>query len=148
MRSRRDPGGDLVRTLLARLAQDPADGLADEELALVEHRIRATQESIERRAVADRPQLRQERGAADPEVVVGRPSVHDGRHAAGIGLDEASEHVPGEPVHQRPGQRFAHEPLDERQVGDPEAIGEAIEEEDRCHPALEHAARPRVPRRA
>jgi hypothetical protein len=73
----REPGDHLVGATLARLAEDPTDRLADEELALLDHRVSMAPESPERRARLQRLQLGQQRRPADPEVRIGSPSVKD-----------------------------------------------------------------------
>src|SRR5580658_5687614 len=57
--------------LLGDLSQHPANRLADEELLLVEHRRRDLREEREvATAAPQRAELREERGPANPEVLV------------------------------------------------------------------------------
>src|SRR5690606_40792522 len=62
---------------LRRVAQHPPDGLADEELGLVEHRVGVATEAVPvAAALPERHQQGEERDPTDPEVVVGRSEEH------------------------------------------------------------------------
>ena len=71
----RDPAVHLIRPGLRGLSHDPTDGLPDEELGLLEHRVRAARERLERSTVLQRRQFREQRRPSDPEVVVASPPI-------------------------------------------------------------------------
>jgi hypothetical protein len=77
--ARLQPGVDKVGLLLPGLAKHPADRLTDEELALVEHLVRITAESLEvADAATQRLQQRQQRRTSHPEIRVRRPAIENG----------------------------------------------------------------------
>src|SRR5205823_11916923 len=62
-----------LRPLLAHLAQHPADRFPDEELTLIEHpSCEPGEEGEVSRPARQGPELRQERGAPDPEAGIAR----------------------------------------------------------------------------
>jgi hypothetical protein len=142
MRAWRDPAIDLVRPLLRGLAKDPSDGLPDEELRLVEHRVRAARERLERGTGLQRFQLCEERRPPDPEVLVSCPTIE--RASDAEAKRHLSDHVAGQDVHQRPRARFADQSLEKTKIVRPECASMQLEDERRGQAALEHRLAPEL----
>ena len=120
VRPRREPRRDLVGPPLARLAQDPADCLADEELAsprASDRRAPGTDRASRRARIGRSSASSDERRTQKSSSVAHRSMIGVSR-PRDRRLDHPPEHVPGEVVDERPGPRLAHEPLEQRQVGD------------------------------
>ena len=114
VRPRRDPAVHLVGPRLRSLSQDPTDGLPDEELGLIEHRVRAAREWLEESTVLQRRQFCEQRRPSDPEVVVASPPIQ--RASDAKVQSHLPDHVAGEDVHQRPRPRLADQSLDQPEV--------------------------------
>src|SRR5439155_19305615 len=135
---------DELRAFLAQLAQHPADRLADEELTLVQHARRQMREQLEiARLVAQLAQLREKRGAADPEVLVARPRRQPPQRAARL-PDHAADHVRREPTDVRPGLRAAHEAEEPRKVALFEPVRAARQQRDPRRAELVALGRPQL----
>ena len=135
---------DELRAFLAHLAQHPADRLADEELTLVQHPCRQTREQLEiARLVAQLAQLREKRGAADPEVLVARPRGQPPEGAARL-AHHAADHIRSKPVDVRPGLRAAYETQQPRKVALLEQVRVAREQRDPRRAELVALGRPQL----
>ena len=85
MRPRGEPGRDLLRPPPSRLAKDPADRLADEELPLIEHRIGTREEPIHRRPV----RIGRSSASSDERRTQKSSSVaHRSRRASPVGIGD------------------------------------------------------------
>jgi hypothetical protein len=145
VRPRREPRGDHLGPALGRVAQDPADGLADEELLLLQHLVGVPGEPLEvAPAAAQRPQQRQHRRPPQPEVVVAGPAVERAGEL-GAALGEPAHDVLGQAVHQRPRAGGAQHVLDEDGVASAEQRGPGVEQLDGRHAAFEYRPGPQCP---
>jgi hypothetical protein len=110
-------------------------GLPDEELGLLEHRVRAARERLERSTVLQRRQFCEQRRPSDPEVVVASPPIQ--RPSDAKVQSHLPDHVAGEHVHQRPRPRLADQPLDQREVLRSQIVGVELQDERRGRAAFE-----------
>jgi hypothetical protein len=142
VRARREPRGDHLGPALGRVAQDPADGFADEELLLLQHLVGIPGEPLKvALAAAQRPQQREHGRPPQPEVVIAGPAVERGGELWAA-LGEPAHDVLGQAVHERPGAGGAQHVLDEDGVVGAEQRGPGVEQLDGGHAALEHRPGP------
>lgn len=122
MSRREDPVEDEVGAFARGISQHPADGLADEELLLLEHRIGEAREPVEVPAsLPQRNQVRQQCRAANPKVVIERPAFEN-RIEAEILFGQRADEIPGQRVDESPGFRLAKQALDEVGIPSAEAV--------------------------
>ncbi len=120
-----------LRSLLARLAKHPADRLADKELLLVEHPRGKTREQHPIPLPAlQLIVLREERGAADPEVLLRSPFRQPAPRRR-IAPDDVADDPDGEPIDVRPRVRRVDEIEEPGQVALLEHRSPAIEQPER-----------------
>ena len=117
-----DPVEDEVGAFARGIAQHPADGLADEELLLLEHRIGESGEPVEvASALPQWNQVRQQCRTANPKVLIDRPAFED-RVEAGILFAQRADEIPGQRIDESPGLRLAKQALDEVGIPSAEAV--------------------------
>jgi len=140
--ARQQPGIDKVRLLFAGLTEHPADCLANEEFPFVEHSVRIAAEPFKVSCAATQlGKQRQERRAANPEVVIDGPSVEvvDQPRPA---FHQAARNRDGQLVDEGPGLRLPDQALEKRDVAPTEERFEGIEQEDGHHSPLEQRSVP------
>ncbi len=129
---------------LAVVAEHPADRLADEELALLEHRVGVAGEPGKVVTRPQRRQLRQERRAPHPVVRVARPVVKLGGDIR-MSDDQAPGDTAGQGIDERPRFGVADERSQERQVTRSHEIGARFEREHGGEPAVVWTGAPQRP---
>ena len=126
----------------ARIAQDPADGLADEELLLLQHAVRVPAEPVEVAVpAAQRAEQGKHRGPAEPEVVVRGPAVQ-GVEKLRVALGQLAHDAAGQVVHQRPGTGRAQHGLHQQRVLGAEQADVGVQKLHSGHPAVVHQPGP------
>lgn len=122
MSRREDPVEDEVGACACGVAQNPADGLADEEFLLLEHRLGETGEPVEvAAALSQRNQVRQQGRTADPEVLLARPALENGIESS-IPFAQRPDEIPGQGVDKGSGLRFAQQVFNEIRIPGAEAV--------------------------
>ncbi len=143
LRTLEEPREHLVGQLLGAFTQQPSDGLADEELAVVEERLGNPVERCEgfRGAAAQGQQVHQQDRVAQPEVVVRNLTLDPGRHG-GMRPTQTTHLVYGQGVDQGPGARLAQQLLQPGEIVRFEQCGVVGQELHCCYAQLVNAARP------
>src|SRR5437870_12926199 len=135
--TREQPCVHALGLLLAGLPEHPADRLANEEFPFVEHSVRIAAEPFKVSCAATQlGKQRQERRAANPEVVIDRPSVEDVEQPRRA-FHQWARDRDGQFVDEGPRLRLPDQALEQRDAAPTEERFEGIEKEDGHHSPLE-----------